>query len=60
VDGDRPSLGEAWERAVDGFLGVCYSVVVGIGYLIPITLLAGAVWLGYRRLRVPRAPAATP
>jgi hypothetical protein len=60
VDGDRPSLGEAWERAVDGFLGVCYSVVVGIGYLIPITLLAGAAWLGYRRLRVPRAPAATP
>lgn len=47
----RPSLSEAWDRAVAGFLGVTYSVVVGLGYLVPLTLLALAGWLGYRRLR---------
>lgn len=46
----RPSLVEAWEKAVDGFLSVCYAVVVGIGYLVPLSLLALVVWLGARRL----------
>ena len=49
--GERPSLGEAWERAVNGFLGVVYSIVVGLGYLVPITAVAVAAWFGYRRLR---------
>jgi len=48
---DRPSLGEAWDRAVNGFLGVIYSIVVGLGYLVPITAVAVAGWFGYRRLR---------
>jgi len=48
---DRPSLGEAWDRAVNGFLGVIYSIVVGLGYLVPITAVAVAAWFGYRRLR---------
>lgn len=51
VAGERPSLGEAWERAVDGFLGVLYAMVVGLGYLIPITAIAAAAWVGLRRLR---------
>lgn len=55
----RPDLGEAWARAVDGFLGVVYVVVVGLGYLIPLAALAGAVWLGVRRWR-PRPGGATP
>jgi hypothetical protein len=60
TDSSRPSLAEAWERALDGFLGVCYSVVVGVGYLVPIGAIAGLCWLGYRRLRAPRraSPAA--
>jgi hypothetical protein len=48
---ERPSLGEAWDKALDGFLGVVYSVVVGLGYLVPIGAIVGAAWLGYRRLR---------
>lgn len=49
--GERPSLGEAWERAVNGFLGVIFAIVVGLGYLVPITAVAVAAWFGYRRLR---------
>ncbi len=55
---DRPSLGEAWDRAVDGFLGVIFAVVVGLGYLIPIAALAFAIWLGYRRYKSRPAAAA--
>jgi hypothetical protein len=51
---ERPSLGEAWARAVNGFLGVIFAVVVGLGYLVPLAALAAVIWLGYRRLR-PRA-----
>jgi hypothetical protein len=45
------TLGEAWDDAVDGFIGVLASVVIGLGYLIPITALAAVAWLGYRRVR---------
>jgi hypothetical protein len=48
---ERPSLGEAWSRALNGFVGVVYVTVVGLGYLIPVTILAIAVWIGVRRLR---------
>lgn len=48
---NRPSLTEAWDRAVNGFLGVVSSVVVGLGYLVPLSLLLGLGWLGWRRLR---------
>jgi hypothetical protein len=54
---ERPSLVEAWDRAVEGFLGVCYAVVVGLGYLVPITAIAGIAWLAYRRLAAPGATA---
>jgi hypothetical protein len=57
TDGARPSLAEAWERAVDGFLGVCYAVVVGLGYLIPAAAIGLLAWLGYRRLAAPRTAA---
>jgi hypothetical protein len=51
----RPSLAEAWERAIDGVLGVAYVVVVGLGYLVPIAALAAIGWLAYRRLARTRA-----
>jgi hypothetical protein len=57
-DSARPSLGEAWERAVDGLFGVFFVIVVGLGYLVPISAIAAIGWLGYRRLGRPRA--ATP
>jgi hypothetical protein len=41
----NPSLGRAWHRAVQGFLNVVSTVVVGLGYLIPILALALAAWL---------------
>jgi Domain of unknown function (DUF4349) len=46
----RPSLGEAWGKAVDGFLSVAYATVVGLGYLVPIAALGLAAWFGYRRV----------
>jgi Domain of unknown function (DUF4349) len=45
----NPSLGSAWDRAVQGFLGVIAAVVVGLGYLLPVLVLAGLV-LGLRLL----------
>jgi Domain of unknown function (DUF4349) len=51
VGEQRPSLVEAWSKAVDGFLGVLYATVVGLGYLVPVTLLILLVVLGYRRVR---------
>jgi hypothetical protein len=51
VADERPSLAEAWERAINGFLGVLYATVVGLGYLIPITAIAAAAWFGFRRMR---------
>jgi hypothetical protein len=59
---ERPSLAEAWQRAVDGFLGVFFVVVVGLGYLVPIAALAALGWLVYRRAARPSGSAtpATP
>lgn len=48
--GTRPSLAEAWNKAVDGVLGVAYVTIVGLGYLVPITVLALMLWLAYRRV----------
>jgi hypothetical protein len=55
----EPTLVRAWHRSVDGFLGVLASVVVGIGYLIPLALLGGVSWLIYRRLARPGVAAAS-
>jgi len=59
-DPSRPSLADAWERAVDGFLGVWYAVVVGLGYLVPLAAIAGLGLIVYRRVSSPRAPASSP
>jgi hypothetical protein len=43
----RPSLSEAWSKALNGLLGVLYTVVVGLGYLVPVgalVLLGLYVW----------------
>ncbi len=49
---ERPSLAEAWTKAVNGFLGVLYATVVGLGYLVPVALIAFGIWLAVRRVRV--------
>jgi hypothetical protein len=53
---ERPSLAEAWTKAVDGFLGVLYATVVGLGYLVPIALICLAVWFAVRRVRPATSP----
>ncbi len=47
----NPSLGTAWDRSVQGFLGVVSAVVVGLGYLVPIFLIGLPVWLVIRSRR---------
>ena len=49
-------LARAWHDATHGFIGVVSAVVVGLGYLVPISILLALVWLGLRRLR-PRVAA---
>jgi hypothetical protein len=52
---ENPSLGSAWDRAIQGFLNVVAAVVVGLGYLIPLGILALAVWLVTLAVRRRRA-----
>ena len=56
-DVQNPSLGSAWDRAVQGFFGVIGAVVVGLGYLIPVLVIGGIVLLV--RLAVRRRRAAS-
>jgi hypothetical protein len=42
---DNPDLGSSLDLAVQGFLRIVGAVIVGIGYLIPITAIAGLVWM---------------
>ena len=46
----HPSLAEAWDKAVTGVLGVAYATIVGLGYLVPLTLLGLVAWFAYRRI----------
>ena len=60
TDGDvaNPSLGEAFERAVQGFLNVVATTLIGLGYLLPIAAL-GAIGYAVFRLARPRDRAAS-
>jgi hypothetical protein len=52
---DNPSLGRAWDRAVQGFLNVLATVVIGLGYLIPLLVviaLGYGIWRVVQRRRV--------
>ncbi|MFL5767259.1 MAG: DUF4349 domain-containing protein [Actinomycetota bacterium] len=54
----RPSLSEAWSKALNGLLGVAYTVVVGLGYLLPVGALALLGVYVWRRVGVrPARPA---
>jgi Domain of unknown function (DUF4349) len=51
---DRPSLGSAWDYAVQGFMRVLGAVIVGLGYLIPVAVIGlaiGAVVMLVRKRR---------
>ena len=61
MSASSPSLAHAWQQAWAGFLGVISAVIVGLGYLVPLGLLALLGWTGYRRVTRPRpVPAGAP
>jgi hypothetical protein len=41
---DNPDLGSSVDLAVQGFLRIVGAVIIGLGYLIPLTVLAAIVW----------------
>jgi len=52
----------AWRQAIHAIAAVGAAIVIGLGYVIPIALIAFALllaWLGYRRVR-PRVVPGTP
>jgi hypothetical protein len=48
---EKPSIPGAWQRSIAGFIGVIVAVIVGLGYVIPVALLLGLVWLVVVRVR---------
>jgi hypothetical protein len=52
---DNPDLGASLDLAVQGFLRIVGAVIVGLGYLIPITALAVIVWMAVWFVRRRRA-----
>jgi hypothetical protein len=52
---DNPDLGSSVDLAVQGFLRIVGAVIVGLGYLIPLTVLAAIVWLVVLSVRRRRA-----
>jgi hypothetical protein len=41
---DKPSLGHSFELGIKGFLNVIGFVIVGLGYLVPVGVVLGALW----------------
>jgi uncharacterized protein DUF4349 len=54
-DVDNPDLGSSFDLAVQGFLRIVGAVIVGLGYLIPLTVLGALVWLAVWFVRRRRA-----
>ena len=48
---DKPDLGSSFDLAVQGFLRIVGAVIVGLGYLIPLTVLGALVWMAVWFLR---------
>jgi len=48
---ETPSLPNALERAVAGFVGMIAAIVIGIGYVIPFLLIALVAWFVVVRVR---------
>ena len=42
---DNPDLGSSFDLAIQGFLRIVGAVIVGLGYLIPLTVIAALVWI---------------
>lgn len=59
-DGDGSPIGDALARAVDGAQDVVATVIVGLGYLLPLALLAGAAYAAVRLVSRRQEQAVTP
>ncbi len=42
---EKASIPNAFERGVAGFVGVIAGIVVGLGYLLPLMVIAAAAWM---------------
>ena len=54
ADIENPNLGSSVDLGIQGFLRIVGAVIVGLGYLIPLSIIAGLVWfvaLAVRRRR---------
>jgi hypothetical protein len=47
----NPSLSNALDRAIQGFFGILATIIVGLGYLLPLAVIAGAVYGVVRLVR---------
>ncbi len=47
----NPSIGDALDHAVAGFISVVAGVIVGLGWVIPTLLVLAAVWFAATRVR---------
>jgi len=54
---ENPSVANAWDRGIAGFVGVIAGVIVGLGYLLPILVIAAVAWFVVRVVRRRRAAA---
>jgi hypothetical protein len=52
----NPSLGRAADRAEQGFLGVVATIVVGLGYLLPLAIIGGLGFAAWRVIQRRQAP----
>jgi len=57
TDVDNPDLGSSFDLGVQGFLRIVGAVIIGLGYLIPITAIATLVWMAVWFVRRRRATA---
>jgi hypothetical protein len=48
---ENPSLGDAISRGIQGFLNVIAVILIGFGYLVPVLVIAGIVYLAVRLVR---------
>jgi hypothetical protein len=55
TDVDNPDLGSSVDLGVQGFLRIVGAVIVGLGYLIPLTVLGALVWFAVWFVRRRRA-----
>ena len=55
TDVDNPDLGSSVDLGVQGFLRIVGAVIVGLGYLIPLTVLGSLIWFVVWTVRRSRA-----